>query len=163
MNSKINSQKPEVILVLHNIRSTHNVGSLFRSADGAGVSHIIISGFTPEPVDRFGRPRNDIKKTALGAENTVGWTKINNIFDFIKQKKSEGYLVSAIEQHPNSVLYKDSKNASKQVLILGNEVLGVDSSLLDLVDQIIEIPMAGEKESLNVSIAGSIVLFEILC
>lgn len=162
MSLKINSKKIEVILVLHNIRSTHNVGSLFRTADGAGVSQIIISGFTPTPIDRFGRYRNDIAKTALGAEKTVPWEKIENIFDFVSQKKKDGFLVSAIEQDEKSVSYKKSKKADKQILILGNEVLGVEKDVLKIVDQIIEIPMSGDKESLNVSIAGAIVMFEII-
>lgn len=162
MSLKINSKKIELILVLHNIRSTHNVGSLFRTADGAGVSQIIISGFTPTPIDRFGRYRNDIAKTALGAEKTVPWEKIENIFDFVSQKKKDGFLVSAIEQDEKSVSYKKSKKAYRQILILGNEVLGVEKDVLKIVDQIIEIPMSGDKESLNVSIAGAIVMFEII-
>lgn len=169
MTEKINQKtenKPHVILVLHNIRSTHNVGSLFRSADGAGVAEIILSGYTPTPIDKYGRNRNDIAKTALGAELSLPWQQIESLPDFIKQKKAEGFLVSAIEQAPNSVHYKKvnqkNKSAQKQILILGNEVLGVDEDTLSLCDQVIEIPMAGDKESLNVGVAGAIVLFELL-
>lgn len=162
MKPKINKNKKEVILVLHNIRSTHNVGSLFRSADGAGVAQIVFSGFTPDPVDRFGRPRGDIAKTALGAENTVPWTRVTDLYDFLKQKKKERFLISAIEQDKKSISYKKAKKFKKQILILGNEVDGIEPELLSFVDQIIEIPMAGTKESLNVSIAGAVVIFEIL-
>jgi tRNA G18 (ribose-2'-O)-methylase SpoU len=166
MTEKINQKstnKPEIILVLHNIRSTHNVGSLFRSSDGAGVAQIVLSGYTPTPIDKYGRNRNDIAKTALGAEQTLPWQQVEGLPDFIKQKRDEGFLISAIEQTPNSINYKNcNHDAQKQILILGNEVLGVDNEILNLCDQVIEIPMAGDKESLNVSIAGAIVLFELL-
>lgn len=162
MKPKINSKKFETILVLYNIRSAHNVGSLFRSADGAGVNHIILSGYTPEPIDRFGRERNDIAKTALGAEKNISWQKVSDLVEYLKNKKSEKFLISAIEQSKKSVSYKKAKKSKKQILILGNEVNGIDEVVLSLCDQILEIPMAGNKESLNVSIAGAIVLFEIL-
>lgn len=166
MTEKINQNfenKIEAILVLHNIRSTHNVGSLFRTADGAGVSQIVLSGYTPTPIDKYGRNRGDIAKTALGAEHLIAWQQVADLSDFLKQKKGEGFLVSAIEQSPNSINYKKCDHLSqKQILILGNEVLGIDEEVLSLVDQIIEIPMVGGKESLNVGVAGAIVMFEIL-
>lgn len=166
MNEKINQKskiKSDVILVLHNIRSTHNVGSLFRSADGAGVSKIILSGYTPTPIDKYGRNRGDIAKTALGAELTLPWQQIDDLPAYLGKMKDEGFLIGAIEQSKKSVHYKKiNHDAKKQILILGNEVLGVDESILNLCDQVIEIPMMGNKESLNVSIAGSIVLFELL-
>lgn len=166
MTEKINQKnenKPEIVLVLHNIRSTHNVGSLFRSADGAGVAQIILSGYTPTPIDKYGRNRGDIAKTALGAELSLPWQQIDDLPKYLNIKKGEGFLISAIEQSNNSVHYKKSNHsAQKQILILGNEVLGVDSEILNLCDQVIEIPMAGDKESLNVGVAGAIVLFELL-
>lgn len=170
MTEKINQKSEkaiETILVLHNIRSTHNVGSLFRTADGAGVTKIIFSGYTPTPIDKYGRNRNDIAKTALGAELTLPWQQINNLPEFLTEMKGVGkkgkYLISAIEQSKNSVNYKKcNKKSKKQILILGNEVTGIESEILNLCDQIIEIPMAGGKESLNVGVAGAIVLFELL-
>ncbi len=166
MTEKINQKtenKPEIILVLHNIRSTHNVGSLFRSADGAGVAQIILSGYTPTPIDKYGRNRNDIAKTALGAELSLPWQQVDDLPNYLNLKKGEGFLISAIEQVSNSVHYKNSNHSTqKQILILGNEVLGVDNEILNLCDQVIEIPMAGDKESLNVGVAGAIVLFELL-
>lgn len=162
MSQKINSQKSKTILVLHNIRSTHNAGSLFRTADGAGINEIVLSGYTPEPIDRFGRARNDIAKTALGAEKNIPWQKIKDLTEYLKEKKQEKFLISAIEQDKKSIFYKKAKKAKKQILILGNEVEGIEKDVLKMCDQIIEIPMRGEKESLNVSIAGAIVMFEIL-
>lgn len=166
MTEKINQKSEkviEVILVLHNIRSTHNVGSLFRTADGAGVSQIVLSGYTPTPIDKYGRNRGDIAKTALGAEQVMVWQQVVDLPAFLKQKKIEGFLVSAIEQSSSSIHYKKCDHLSqKQILILGNEVLGIDEEVLNLVDQVIEIPMAGSKESLNVGVAGAVVMFEIL-
>lgn len=151
----------ETILILHNIRSTHNVGSLMRSADGAGVSQIIFSGYTPTPLDKYGRKRSDVTKTALGAEN-MAWQKIDSLDEYLNKLRAENFLISAIEQSPKSVHYKKSKKSKKQALILGNEVTGIEPEVLKIVDQVIEIPMLGDKESLNVSIAGAIVMFEIL-
>lgn len=165
-NNKVNQKNIEAVLILYNIRSTHNVGSLFRSADGAGFTRIILSGYTPTPIDKYGRNRNDIAKTALGAQLSLPWQQVADLPDFLNEAKKNGYLISAIEQAPNSVHYKNvnqkSKGFEKQILILGNEVTGIDSKILDLCDQVIEIPMAGNKESLNVGVAGAIVMFELM-
>lgn len=149
----------EVYLLLHNIRSVYNVGAIFRTADAIGVTKIYLSGYTPTPVDRFGQPRKDFLKAALGAENTVPW----------EYKKSPSKLVSymilndaqiiALEQDKRSVDYKKVKPAKKCLVILGNEVTGVSKALLGKSDVIAEIPMRGKKESLNVSVSAGIVLY----
>ena len=150
------------ILILHDIRSAQNVGSLFRTADAVGVSKIYLSSVTPSPVDRFGRARSDDAKTALGAEKTVQWEVYIDATFLIKEYKKEGYEIVAIEQSLKSVDYKTIKSKKKMVVVLGNEVGGLSEDLLEQVDIIAEIPMAGNKESLNVSVAGGVALFRIL-
>lgn len=157
-------QSVECILILHDIRSTHNVGSLFRTADSIGVSKIILSGTSPAPIDRFGRKRADITKSSLGAEDTVTWSESKNILTTLKKLKSDGYTLIAIEQSPNSIDYKSLKlpASAKLVIIPGYEVSGVPANILKIVDHILEIPMYGLKESLNVSVATGIVFYRLL-
>lgn len=156
------SQSSNTILVLENIRSAQNVGSLFRTADAAGISKIYLVGYTPDPTDRFGRPRGDISKAALGAEKTILWEHVKAIGLLIKKLKKEGFQIIAIEQDKKSINYKKIKANKKTAFILGNEVSGVEKKTLALCDCIAEIPMKGEKESLNVSVAGGIAIFRIL-
>lgn len=148
----------DIRVILHNIRSAHNVGSIFRTSDAGGVSCIYISGYTPAPKDKFGRVRKEITKTALGGEFTVSWSK-ENIFKVLEKLKKDGFKIIAIEQDENSINYKKIKKNKKIVFILGNEVSGLSKQILEKCDQIAEIPMRGEKESLNVSVAYGIVLF----
>ncbi len=152
----------QAILILHDIRSAHNVGSLFRTADAAGISKIYLSSTTPAPLDRFGRSRTDIAKTALGAEKNTPWEQYEVIFELLEKYKKEGYEVVAIEQSENSVDYKTINPGEKTIFILGNEVNGLSKEVLQAVDSIAEIPMVGEKESLNVSVAGGIALFRMM-
>mgnify|MGYP003421293239 FL=1 len=152
----------QIYLVLHNIRSTHNVGAIFRTADATGVKKIYISGITPAPIDRFGRARPDISKASLGAEKTVEWESIVDIKDFIKNIKKEKFQIIAVEQDKRSIDYKDLKRSEKVLLIVGNEVDGIDKDVLDLCDNIVEIPMLGKKESLNVSVATGVVLYSLI-
>ncbi len=152
----------QAILVLHDIRSAQNVGSLFRTADAVGISKIYLSSVTPAPIDRFGRERSDIAKTALGAQKTIAWETYEDILSLIENLKNDGYKVVAIEQSENSVDYKTVNKKEKMVFILGNEVLGLPKEILEAVDIVAQIPMVGEKESLNVSVAGGIALFRIL-
>lgn len=152
----------EFYLILENIRSVHNVGSIFRTADAVGVSKICLCGVTPTPLDRFGRPRNDLAKVALGAEKTVPWEYAKNASALISNLKKSGFSTLTLEQSPHSVDYKKVKLKSKTVLVVGNEVTGVSRSLLKKADVICEIPMRGEKESLNVSVATGIILFRFL-
>lgn len=153
--------KKEVAVLLHDIRSAHNVGSLFRTADGAGVSHIYLSGYTPLPVDRFGRAQKEIAKTALGAETFLPWEYHASPVTVISMLRKKGWCVVAVEQDKRALDYRKFRIRKPTLFILGNEVDGVPKRLLDRCDDIIEIPMRGKKESLNVSVAGGVVLFSV--
>ncbi len=150
-----------IIVVLHNIRSAHNVGSIFRTADAAGVSKIYICGITPTPLDRFGKVRPEIAKVALGAEKTVLWEKAARATAVLKKLEGEGYKIFALEQGKSSVPYDKVRPAGKTTLVLGNEVNGLPPSILKTADEIVEIPMCGKKESLNVSVAFGIAVFSL--
>ncbi len=149
----------ENIVILHNIRSVENVGAMFRTADAAGVNKIYLTGYTPAPLDRFGRKRKDISKSALGAEEFVPWEVKKNLPILISNLKLDKYYIIAVEQDKKSVDYKKAKKKNKNVFIMGSEVLGLPKSILKIADVIAEIPMKGKKESLNVSVALGIVLF----
>lgn len=151
----------KVILILHDIRSNHNVGSLFRIADCVGVNEVILSGYTPTPIDKFNRPIKEIAKIALGAEKSITWRHEKNIKKVLKKLKEEKFTIIAIEQSKNSVDYKKLKINGNSAIILWNEVDGAPKNLLKICDVIAEIPMKGEKESLNVSVAGAVVMFRI--
>jgi len=152
----------KAIVILHNIRSVYNVGAVFRTADAVGVSKIYLTGYTPAPLDRFGRERKDFAKSALGAEKVVTWEHLKQIGSVIRRLKKEGVEIIAVEQSKNSIDYKKFKPKRKTAFLFGNEVLGVSKVLLDKCDKIIEIPMRGEKESLNVSVSAGVVLFILL-
>jgi 23S rRNA (guanosine2251-2'-O)-methyltransferase len=152
----------EIALILHNIRSTHNVGSMFRTADAAGVSKIYLIGYTPTPMDRFNRARKDIAKVALGAEMSLPWEYVADISVLMEKLKEEKYEIIALEQDSSSIDYRKYKTKNKTALIVGNEVGGISKSILKKCDAIIEIPMKGKKESLNVSVATGIALFSFL-
>ncbi len=154
--------KKESAVILHNIRSNHNVGSIFRTSDAAGVTEIILSGYTPTPLDRFGRDVKEISKTALGAQMSIPWKKVKSAKKEILRLKKENFVIIAIEQAKNSVDYKKVKTKNKTVFIVGNEVDGLPKDILDLCDVVAEIPMKGKKESLNVSVAFGIALFRML-
>lgn len=149
-------------LMLPDIRSAINVGSIFRTADAVGISKIILAGYTPRPTDKFGRIQKDIAKSALGAENFVSWEYQEEILPTIKKLKKEGFKIIAIEQDERSVDYRKTKTNEKNLFILGPEVSGLDKKILSLCDQIAEIPMKGGKESLNVSVAAGVALFGII-
>jgi 23S rRNA (guanosine2251-2'-O)-methyltransferase len=154
--------KKDIILILNDIRSTHNVGAIFRTADACGISKIYLIGTTPAPIDRFGRERKDVAKTALGAEKTIPWEYFENINPLLTKLKKEKFEIIAIEQSKNSVDYKKVQLKNNSAIILGNEVNGISKKILYKCDIIVEIPMMGKKESLNVSVATGIVLFRIL-
>lgn len=172
----------DIFLILHNIRSTHNVGSIFRTADGAGVKKIYLTGYTPEPFDVFGKLRKDFAKASLGSEQFVLWEKTKNINQLLKKLKKEKVFIASLEQSKNSIplnrffatgkfsknkppvettplLSKEGRGVVGLALILGNEVRGVPKSVLLKSDAVLEIPMMGKKESLNVSVAAGIVLY----
>jgi len=152
----------ENILILHNIRSVENVGAVFRTADAAGIDKIYLSGYTPAPVDRFGRKRRDMAKSALGAEEYVAWEYRKTVMPILAKLKKEGFFIIGIEQDQKSVDYKEIKIKSKNAFIVGTEVTGIPKSILNKCDVIAEIPMRGKKESLNVSVALGIALFSML-
>lgn len=152
----------DVRLLLDNIRSVHNVGSIFRTADTLGIGKIYCLGTTPTPLDRFGRKRKDFSKVSLGAEETVSWEHVTDAETLIKKCKAEGLNVVSLEQAPDSIDYKLVDRKENMLIVLGNEVEGVDKNILKLSDSIAEIPMKGQKESLNVSVSAGIFLFRLL-
>jgi 23S rRNA (guanosine2251-2'-O)-methyltransferase len=148
-----------VVLVLDNIRSVENTGSIFRTAECLGVAKIFIVGTTPTPVDRFGRKRSDFAKVALGAEEMVEWEYAPEMLPVIKELKSQNFKILALEQSPDSKNLKDYKPTEMFALVVGNEVEGIKEEVLKKCDDILEIEMKGEKESLNVSVAAGIALY----
>ena len=176
---------PEIIVIAHNIRSTHNVGAIFRTCEGFGVQRLILSGYTPYPelslcskapacalVDgenRFEDPRlphirekitSQIHKTALGAESLVPFEFYEDINDWIKEnEQTENLPIVALEQSKNSIMLPEFQPPEKFALLLGEEVHGVTPELLENCQFTVEIPMFGQKESFNVSVATGIALF----
>ncbi len=149
----------EVAVLLHDIRSTHNVGSIFRTADAAGVVRVYLSGYTPTPIDRFGRAQKDVAKTALGAEKYIPWEYFVSASRLISKLKKEGWYVVGVEQDVRALDYRKSKVKEKTVFVFGNEVAGISKEVRKRCDELIEIPMHGKKESLNVSVTAGIILF----
>lgn len=164
--------RPEITLLVHNIRSTHNVGAIFRTAEGFGVTKIILSGYTPYPdlaivglrdsrlphiVDKL---TAQIHKTALGAETMVPFVYVENILEWLDTNAADKKLpVVALEQSERSVMLPEFKPPEKLALLLGEEVHGIDNDLLARCDHIVEIPMFGQKESFNVSVACGVALY----
>ncbi len=160
----------EIAVVLQDVRSLHNVGSVFRTADAAGVSKIYLCGITPKPVDVFGKYRNEISKVALGAEKTIPWEHSKSAITVLKKLKKAGYRIFAVEQSRKSIPYYEFRLCSRHshgvrvvrvALVLGSEVKGLPKSVLNAADKILEIPMYGTKESLNVSVAFGVVVFRL--
>ena len=150
-------EKHDLIVVLDNIRSKHNVGSVFRTADAFCIKQIVLGGFTPKPPDR------DIRKTAIGATETVDWISVEEPLQHIAGLKRSGYTIVSVEQTEKSVQLNDFKTAVNKVcLVLGNEVGGVDQEIIDISDFCIEIPQFGTKHSLNVSVCAGIVMWEMI-
>ena len=155
-------KRQENIVIIHNVRSVQNVGAMFRTADAAGVDKIYLTGYTPTPVDRFGRIRRDLAKSALGAEEFVKWESKKNILPLLAKLKREKFQIIAIEQDKKSIDYKKVKLKNRNAFIVGTEVSGIPKNILQKCDIIAEIPMRGKKESLNVSVALGVALFAIL-
>ena len=148
--------KQPLLVVLDNIRSMHNVGSVFRSADAFLCEGVLLCGYTPQP------PHRDIHKTALGATETVDWVYYPSTLQAVQALKERGYLVFAIEQVTGSIsLEKFKLPEGKLAIVFGNEVEGVDASVLSICDGSIEIPQMGMKHSLNISVAAGIVLWKL--
>ena len=150
------AQKLPVVAVLDNVRSMHNVGSVFRTADAFLIEGIYLCGYTPRP------PHRDIHKTALGATETVDWKYVENILDAVQHLREQGYSLYAIEQatQSNALNRFTFDRGKKYALIFGNEVEGVQQSVIDMCDGCIEIPQLGTKHSLNISVAAGIALWE---
>ncbi|MAZ30054.1 RNA methyltransferase [bacterium] len=148
-------------LFLNNIRSAHNVGAMFRTADGAGVERVYLGGYTPNPIDRFNRVQPEIMKTSLGACETVGWEHVKRGDEVaaLQKLQADGCTVVAVEQTPESISMYDYTVPKEVVYVLGNEIDGVEAAILEIADVVIEIPMEGAKESLNVATTAGIVLF----
>jgi len=150
------SDKIPVIVVLENIRSAYNVGSVFRTADAFLLQGIYICGYTAYP------PHKEIKKTALGADETVHWKHFKHVSEALEDLKKQGYIVYAIEQAKNSIpLHGFQPSVLKLAVVFGNEVTGVEQATIEQCDGCIEIPQWGMKHSLNVSVAAGIVLWEL--
>jgi 23S rRNA (guanosine2251-2'-O)-methyltransferase len=151
------SEKMPLICVLDNIRSQHNIGSIFRSADAFRVEKLYLCGITATP------PNREISKTALGATESMEWIYYPSVTDAVRQLKQEGYLIVAVEQAEGSVSLQDfiPDRKGKTALVFGNEVMGVSDEVMDLLDACIEIPQFGTKHSLNVSVTAGIVLWSL--
>ena len=155
-----------VVLIAHNLRSCHNVGSLLRTAEGLGVELVYLTGYTPYPLDHddkrlphvANKVHRQISKTALGAETLVRWRQSDDISPVITELKGLGYRIVSLEQTDASNI-STWKAPAKAALIVGSETEGIESEVLEMSDEIIEIPMAGKKESFNVVQAAAMALF----
>lgn len=151
--------RPPTFVALDNIRSVHNVGSIFRTCDAAGVEKLYLCGTTPTPVDWFGRTRADLAKVALGSEESVVWEYAEDITSAITKLKEEGASIIAVEQTGDAVDYRTLTLSGHAAFVFGNEVDGVSHDALSLCDTAVVIPMHGTKESLNVSVTVGVILF----
>lgn len=156
-----------IILIAHNLRSTHNIGSIIRTADGLGVDRVICTGYTPYPKQPndtrlphlAAKITRQIDKTALGATNHLTVSHAPDIEETIKSLRTEGYSIVAVEQGKNSIPLPEFTPPEKVALIVGREVEGIEPEILAATDVVVEIPMQGQKESYNVSVAAAIALY----
>lgn len=146
-------------VALYNVRSAYNVGSIFRTADGAGVDEVFLIGYTPTPVDRFGRAVGEIHKTALGAEQSVPHRYFPNEAEFYHHLQEQHIDIAVVEQHARAQNYTTYTPGARVCYVFGNEIDGVPDALCEKADAVIEIPMHGAKESLNVSVSVGVILF----
>lgn len=151
--------KTPIIIILDDIRSLHNIGSVFRTADSFLIEKIYLCGITAVP------PNKEIHKTALGATDTVTWEYANSVLEVIEKLKNEQVKVFAIEQVENAIFLNEFevKNDEKYALIFGNEVFGVNQEAIKMCDGTIEIPQLGTKHSLNISVSAGIVIWDLFC
>lgn len=157
VNEFVKAQKNPLVLVLDNVRSLNNVGSAFRTADAFLIEEIVLCGVTGTP------PNKEIEKTALGATSTVKWSHAKTTVEAVTNLKLKGYKVYAVEQAEKSLKLNNlNLNFEKTALVFGNEVYGVEQEVIDICDAVIEIPQAGTKHSLNISVSMGIVLWELL-
>lgn len=153
------TSKIPLVIILDNVRSMHNVGSIFRTADGFAVERLLLCGITGQP------PHREIEKTALGATQSVDWSYHSDVEEAVVELQSEGYIVCAVEQARGSVALHDfSPNPDrKYAFVFGNEVHGVTGAVMKRADQCIEIPQFGTKHSFNISVATGIILWDFYC
>lgn len=151
--------KTPILVILDSIRSMNNVGSIFRTCDAFAIEKLYLCGITAQP------PHKEISKTALGATETVSWQYVNDVVELVQELKKSGYAVYVVEQTDESIRLDnfEMKGIDKIAIVLGNEVFGVDERLLPLADAALEIPQYGTKHSLNVSIAGGVVIWDLFC
>lgn len=156
-----------IVLIVHNVRSSHNVGALLRTAEGLGVDKLLLTGYSPYPTAPGDKRlphlsqkiTRDINKTALGAENTLDWQYLEDGLQAIKVMKKAGYSVWAVEQSPDSIKLPSFKVPADCALVVGREVEGIEPEILAACDGILEIPMFGSKESFNVVQAAAMALY----
>jgi 23S rRNA (guanosine2251-2'-O)-methyltransferase len=151
-----NSAKNPVIVVLDNVRSLNNVGSVFRTCDAFLIEELFLCGVTGTP------PNNEIEKTALGSTDTVSWKKFSTTIEAVEHLKQKNYKVFSVEQAKESISLEKFKCDDPLALVFGNEVYGVEQDVINRCDGVIEIPQAGTKHSLNISVSAGIVLWEIV-
>jgi 23S rRNA (guanosine2251-2'-O)-methyltransferase len=151
--------KLPIVVVLDNVRSMHNVGSIFRTCDGFAVEQVCLCGITSQP------PHREIEKTALGATQSINWIYYAEPVQAIEQLRKEGYMIIAIEQAENSIMLNDFEagKSKKYALIFGNEVNGVSDEVMQMIDACIEIPQFGTKHSFNIVVSAGIVLWDFYC
>lgn len=158
-----NARKRKLYLILHNVRSAYNVGAIFRTADAAGFAHIYLTGYTPAPPDGSRpfttKPERMIIKTALGAHEYVAWSSHETFSDVARDLKEKNVKIIALEQGEKSVDFRTYEYGGDLALVLGNEPDGIDHETLAWCDVMIEIPMYGQKKSLNVSVAAGIAMY----
>ncbi len=152
---KVKEKRLPIAVILNDIRSLHNVGAIFRTADGAGVEKIYLCGITGYP------PNAQIQKTSLGAEKVISWEYRKNPIELIESLKKDGYEIVLLEQAKESILYQDFKPSFPVCFVIGNEISGVNEGIVSFCDKIIEIEMSGIKNSLNVSVAFGIAVYHI--
>lgn len=151
-----NSRKTPITIVLDNVRSSLNVGSVFRTADAFLIEKIILCGITATP------PNKDIRKSALGSTNSVDWEYEDNTIDAVLKLKKNNYSIIGVEQVKESIMLNNFKISEDQIaIIFGNEVDGVMNEVINLCDKVIEIPQFGTKHSLNISVSSGIVIWEL--
>ena len=157
----------ELIIIAHNIRSCHNIGSLLRTAEGLGITRVYLTGYTPYPempndsrLPHLSKKiTSQIHKTALGAENSVNWAHYDEAGTVIEKLRADGFIIAGLEQAPSSKSLNDFKPPEKLAVVLRSEATGMDADLLDLTDFCIEIPMKGSKESFNVVEAATMLMY----
>lgn len=159
----------EITVIAHNIRSTHNVGSLIRNCEGLGVKHLYLTGYTPYPKIKnderlphiYQKLSRQIHKTALGAESYLAWSYRTKAEDVVEELRNKGYKICALEQADNAKPLSSLRNTPRVAIILGSEVNGIEKNLIDQTDLVVEIPMRGKKESFNVTSAAAMAIYHL--